>query len=505
MRVIVVKNYEEVSAKASRFVLSELWRKPNLVLGLATGATPIGLYKNLIKAYKEKRADFSDVKTFNLDEYWGISEKAKESYHYFMKSNLFSQINIKRENTNIPPSKSESAEIAGENFERDIKQSGGIDLQVLGIGSNGHIGFCEPGTSFDSRTHLAKLSEETRVANSKYFSSFNKIGFEKKTSQMPTHAITMGLGTIMEAKKILLLASGKNKAKAVAEAIEGPVSTRVPASILQWHSDATIILDEEAAFYLKSNYKSPLLFAEGDIELLTKNDLPRKKSIVVISPHPDDASISLGGTISMLSKNNKVFVAVMTTGYRSVVSGKSIHEIIKIRENEAKDESKVLGTKAIFLRSEFYDAKNFEDIVKNDIKKLLNNFEKIKPDIIFLPNKKDSHPTHKISRDVALSCVEKYKKIHGGVFEIWEFEGPWSMFGERDFNTIVAYGDDILKNKMRAISLQKSQIERTRFDIAAKSLSQLRASVVPEQAMVGYGAKSPNFGKYFELFRISSV
>lgn len=492
MKVIITKNYQEMSAKAARFVLAQLWHKSNLVLGLATGATPIGMFKKLIEAHKQGRADFSSVTTFNLDEYLGIPPKDAESYYTFMNKNLFNSINAKAENIHLLNGIADDPNQECFRYEQMIKNAGGIDLQILGLGPNAHLGFNEPGTSFDSRTHLIKLTPSTRNKNDKYF----------KNRHTPSNALTMGLSTIMGAKKTLLLASGKDKAKAIAEAIEGNVRTQVPASILQWHQDATVIIDEDAASKLERDYSSPLLFADGDVEVLTKQDLPEKKKIVVISPHPDDASISMGGMISELAKKNKVHIVITTSGYRSVVSETKMQDVIAIREKEAKAESKILGTIPYFLQAKFYDAKDIDKAINQDIKKLSAFFKKIKPDIVFVPQVNDKHPTHKLSREVALKSLLSYNKKSKSSVSIWGYEGLWSIFAEGDFNTIFAFDEKVMKQKMKAIASQKSQVQRTRFDVAAKSLAQLRAAIVPEQALVGYGAKAPKLPKYIELFSV---
>ena len=488
MKVIIAKDYQELSAKAARFVLAQMWRQPELVLALPTGNTPIGLYRKLASSYKSGQVDFKNITTFNLDEYWGVKRGSRASYHAYMRKHLFSQVNIKKNRAHLPPAMAANPEAASRDYEQAIKASGGVDLAVLGIGSNGHIGFNEPGTAFDSRTHLARLSEATRRQNAEHFSKV----------PVPTHALTMGLGTIMESKKIVLLASGASKAEAVAMALEGKIDTATPASILQWHPDVTFIIDEAAAAKLKHSYRSPLLFTEGDIELLTEHDLPRHKKVAVVSPHPDDASISLGGIIYALSRQNQVHIVIATTGYRSVVNGLKPQAVIAIREQEAKLESKVLGAKPVFLRAEFYDARASEPAMSRDTARLARHFKKIKPDIVFLPSRKDRHPTHRASRQVALAALAQAGNKKS--VQLWEFEGPWSMFSEGDFNTIFTYDDKIMKRQLQSISLQRSQIARTRFDIAAQSLARLRATIVPEQALVGYGACPPKLGKYFELF-----
>jgi len=493
MKVIIAKDYQELSAKAARFVLSQMWRKPDLVLTLPTGNTPLGLYRKLVDAYKKKQVDFKNITTFNLDEYWGIKPTDRASYHAYMQTHLFRHVNIKKTRAHLLPTLSGEADTAGRAYERAIKEAGGVDLAILGIGNNGHIGFNEPGTAFDRRTHLATLSEATRQQNVEHFSG----------RPVPSHAITMGLGTIMEAKKLVLLASGSSKAEAVAKALEGKVDIATPASILQWHPDVTCIIDEAAASKLKHSYRSPLLFAEGDIELLTESDLPRKKRIAVVSPHPDDASISLGGTIWALARHNQVAVIIATTGYRSAVANMKPEQIISIRETEASLESKLLGTRPIFLRSEFYDARDPARALSHDINHLAAHFKKIKPDIVFLPSHKDRHPTHRASRQMTLDALALHRGAGHKPVQLWEYEGPWSMFSEGDFNTIFAYDDKIMKHKLGAIAIQRSQISRTRFDIAAQSLARLRATIVPEQALVGYGARPPRLGKYFELFFVN--
>lgn len=255
MRIIIVEDYEEMSRKSAKVVSERLRRKPDLVLGLPTGSTPVGMYQQLIKAHKEKGLDFSRVRSFNLDEYWGLSPDHPQSYHYFMWHNFFNHINIKPENVYIPRGEAENAETFCNWYEHKIKEEGGIDLQVLGIGRDGHIGFNEPGSSLGSRTRIKTLTEETREDNSRFF---------EKKEDVPYCAITMGIGTIFEAKECLLLASGDNKAEAVQKCIEGPVSTETTASLLQLHSKLIIIVDEEAAKNLKSKdyYKHTQRMAE---------------------------------------------------------------------------------------------------------------------------------------------------------------------------------------------------------------------------------------------------
>lgn len=238
IKVIVTKDYDEMSKKAAELIADAIKNKPNLVLGLATGGTPVGCYQELIRMHGEEGLDFSGVVTFNVDEYIGPSPTHLQSYRYFMEENLFNHVNIKMENTNVPDGLSDDPQRTCEEFEEAIKGSGGIDLQLLGIGSNGHIAFNEPGSPFDSRTRVVNLSEQTVKDNARFFKSIDEV---------PRQAISMGMETVMEVRKIVLLASGAGKAEAVAKSVEGPITINVPASVLQKHLDCTFIIDGAAA------------------------------------------------------------------------------------------------------------------------------------------------------------------------------------------------------------------------------------------------------------------
>ncbi len=244
MRVIVKSNYEEMSEEAAKIVAELVREKGDCVLGLATGSTPVGLYHQLVRMHKEEGLDFSKVKTFNLDEYYGISPQHPQSYRYFMNENLFNGINIDKKNTFVPDGTIplEKIEKYCDEYEKMIKKAGGIDLQVLGIGSDGHIAFNEPGSPLFSRTRLVALDKQTIKDNSRFFDNIEDV---------PKFALSMGVGTILEAKEILFLVNGEKKAEVVAKAIEGPITSLITASSLQFHQKVTTILDEEAASKLK--------------------------------------------------------------------------------------------------------------------------------------------------------------------------------------------------------------------------------------------------------------
>ncbi|HJG96981.1 MAG TPA: glucosamine-6-phosphate deaminase [Romboutsia timonensis] len=247
MRIIVCENYEEVSKKAAQMILSQVTLKPNSVLGLATGSTPIGMYENLVKLNKNGDIDFSEVRTFNLDEYYKLPKESDQSYHYFMYKNLFDHININPENIHIPNGMTADVDAECERYDKLIKEAGGVDIQVLGIGNNAHIGFNEPTINFEKGTHLVELEESTIEANSRFFDNIEDV---------PKKAITMGVGSIFKSKKIMLIATGENKAEAIYNTVYGKVVPEVPASILQFHSDIVLILDKKAAKLLKKeDYK----------------------------------------------------------------------------------------------------------------------------------------------------------------------------------------------------------------------------------------------------------
>ena len=242
MRVIVEKEPENVSRWAAAIVSQLIRRKPNCVLGLATGSTPLGLYRELIRMHSEEGLDFSRVSTFNLDEYVGLGPNDEQSYRRFMQSSLFDHINIDPRNTHVPDGRALDFEKTCEQYEQKLRDAGGIDLQVLGIGGDGHIAFNEPGSSLGSRTRLKSLTSETVADNARFFGSIEKV---------PRLAITMGVGTILESRRCLLLAIGASKAKAIRDAIEGPVTAQVTASALQLHRDVLAVIDEEAARLLE--------------------------------------------------------------------------------------------------------------------------------------------------------------------------------------------------------------------------------------------------------------
>lgn len=237
MRIYVTENYQEMSRQAANILSAQIILKPDCVLGLATGSSPIGTYDQLVEWYKKGDLDFSEVKTVNLDEYKGLTKDNDQSYYYFMHHHLFDRVNINLDNTNVPDGTEPDSDKECARYEELIRSMGGVDIQLLGIGHNGHIGFNEPDSVFAKTTHCVDLTESTIEANKRFFASADDV---------PRQAYTMGIGTIMKANKILLIVSGEDKAEILAKAFYGPITPEVPASILQLHDDVILVADKAA-------------------------------------------------------------------------------------------------------------------------------------------------------------------------------------------------------------------------------------------------------------------
>lgn len=242
MKIIVAGTYEEMSRTAADIISSQLKDDPSCVLGLATGSTPIGLYADLVRDYNDGKISFAKTTTFNLDEYRGLAPDHVQSYRYFMQDNLFDHVDVVSSRTHVPDGANSDADAACAEYEAAIKQAGGVDLQLLGLGHNGHIGFNEPCDNFPVDTHVVELTQSTIEANSRLFDSIDEV---------PREAYTMGIGTIMRARKVLVVANGQGKAQIVRDAFQGPVTSQVPASVLQLHPDVTVVVDAEAGSLLE--------------------------------------------------------------------------------------------------------------------------------------------------------------------------------------------------------------------------------------------------------------
>lgn len=261
MEIIICKNKEQAAFMVAAYIDRAIRRKPDIVLGLATGSTPVLMYKELIRRHKEEGLDFSQVRSWNLDEYVGLQPDHPASYRFFMNDELFNHVNIDKAKTHVPDGLAKDFEAAALAYEEGIKADGGVDIQVLGIGSDGHIGFNEPATSLVSRTHVQTLMLQTRLDNARLF-------FNGKLEDVPTRAITMGTGTVLDSRTAILMAFGKGKAPAIAGAVEGAISHMNQASALQMHRDAKFFIDEEAASLLKNIDFYKAVYADSDLRSL---------------------------------------------------------------------------------------------------------------------------------------------------------------------------------------------------------------------------------------------
>lgn len=302
MEFIVCENYNEISRRAAELVKEQMINKSDSVLGLATGSTPIGLYNNLVKM----NLDFSEVKTFNLDEYYPISRGNDQSYYYFMNKHLYSRVNLKPENIHIPNGATTNPEEECENYDKAIDNCGGIDLQILGIGQNGHIGFNEPGANINLTTHLVKLTQNTIEANARFFETIEDV---------PTRALTMGIGSIFKARKIILLASGANKSKAISELMGNNITTDNPATMLKLHPDVVVICDKEA--YAQSQIRLGIDIGGTDIKfaVIESNELKYKSKIKTNTDSAEGLIEDLSKEVREISQKYKInAVGVGTPG-----------------------------------------------------------------------------------------------------------------------------------------------------------------------------------------------
>ncbi|USG66952.1 glucosamine-6-phosphate deaminase [Brevibacillus ruminantium] len=245
MKWLIVEDYEKLSREAARLVAVQVAAKPASVLGLATGSTPLGMYKELTRLNREEGLDFSQITTFNLDEYVGLAADHSQSYRTYMRDHFFQHVNLSAEKTHIPSGDASDLDEECSRYEEAIAAAGGIDIQILGIGGNGHIGFNEPGSPVDSRTRVVQLAARTIEDNARFFASVEEV---------PTKAVSMGIQTILNARRIVLLASGASKAEAIQLMLEGEKTPEVPASLLQQHPDVTVIMDRQAASRLSSRF-----------------------------------------------------------------------------------------------------------------------------------------------------------------------------------------------------------------------------------------------------------
>lgn len=488
MRIIQTSSYDELSHTAAILILNQLLEKPDFVLGLATGHTPSGLYRELVSTHQSLGIDLSGVHCFHLDEYLGLTPEDSESMACYLRQNLLEPLGIAPESRHYVPAGSASPEVACKTYEAEIAGYGGIDLQILGIGANGHIAFNEPGTPFELATHVAQLSESTRQANARYFAS----------GETPAAAMTMGPRSILQARQILLLVAGSSKAEAVRQMLQDPVSEDCPASVLRYHPDVTLILDRDAAAAIQwplARFKpQPLEVWTGD-RLLPE----RIQTAIVAAPHPDDASIGCGGTIARLRRQGcQLHFVSMSSGHRADIPDSTKASRIELRMNEGRSEAEVFDGDFTPLNLPFYDKAYMPG--REDVLATVALLEKIQPQIVLSTSPQDRHPCHRASALIIQEALREYKPL-GERAELWCYEGPWYLFERDDFNTVIEFNASDLDHKLRGVQAHVSQISRKRYDLSAEALARFRAITVPESRLSSFGTALTDVGEHIEVFQ----
>lgn len=448
MRVIIEKNYEDLSLWVATYIMKKInsCQKKYFVLGLPTGSTPLLTYKYLIKFNQQKLVSFQNVITFNMDEYVNLDSNHEQSYSYFMYNNFFNYIDIKKKNINLLNGNANNLKLECLNYENKIKSYGGIDLFLCGIGSDGHIAFNEPGSSFESETRIKTLCEETIIDNSRFF---------QDPSLVPKRALTVGLKTISNANEIIIMANGFKKANAIRECIEGFVSNQFTCTIAQMHKKAIVIIDEKATNELKVktyNYYKNLqknLDLFGDpIKDNVSEIINHDDKIIITAPHPDDDIIGCGGIMQLFPNKSNVKICYMSNGSGGVKNKKTN------RINEAISSIKILGynkEQIITPLLPFYHKDNRE-VTKQDYKIIENmlNFEE--PKHLFICGDSDPNKTH----DKCYQILEK-SKYPDSIKYIWIYKSAWGKWKKNEENVVIYLNKNLLENKLLAMDMHFSQ------------------------------------------------
>ena len=429
-------------------------------VGLATGATFHSFYHETARREVAGTWDLRRVRFTHLDEYRGWAGDRPGSMAHELRERFFER--LARGVAAFLPVDATGDDPAGmiQRHERALAGLGGIDLQLLGIGRNGHIAFNEPGTSFGKRTHVAKLAPDTIAAQGDRF----------RGAPPPEEALSLGIANILEARRLCLLACGASKAAAVRDLLEGPISPRCPATALHLHPDALVVLDRDAAALLGSD--SRWIPEPTPFTVFEPADLRNPGKVLVVSPHPDDASISCGGLLASLPPDAAPLILTMTTGGRARVRGLTDPgQIAALREREVAAEAEALGCRYLFLRGRFYDSGAMEE---EDVAALLAILHEEQPDRILAPATADAHPTHAMSRHVLDAALRRYRAATGARVEVWTFEGPWHHHPPARINALVHFDATAEERKLRGIRAHRSQIERVPFDDAALAMARVR-------------------------------
>ena len=451
MRIIIQKNYDEMCDWVSMYIKEKIRdrqdAKKQYVLGLPTGSTPIGVYKNFVKYYNEQQLSFENVTTFNMDEYVNLPATHPESYNYFMHDNLFNHVDISKANINLLDGMSDNLDGECKGYEERIKESGGIDLFLGGIGADGHIAFNEPGSSLSSRTRIKTLCGETISDNSRFFDNINEV---------PTTALTVGVGTVMGAKEIVIMISGAKKAIALYKCIEEGINHMWTVSALQMHPSVTIVCDESATVELKVKTVKYFKELQHTTDMMGNpiyNCLDKKisttESVIIFSPHPDDDVIGIGGVMQLLPNKKNVKIVYMTSGKGGLPEGMNEN----VRQLEAELAVKQLGynkTNIIFENLPFYKEKkpiSFDD--EKVIKDILIQYS---PHHVFICGDSDPNGTHK-------KCFDILQKTIEDVHSCWIYKGAWGIWDNKNMKKIhrIHLTEHIFNLKKMSIQAHSSQ------------------------------------------------
>ncbi len=471
MRVVAATDEERVHRQVATLLLAEVIDRPDLVVCVFAGTPAFALYRQLAERARSEGVDFSRARFVVFDEL----VRADAPFRTVLEERLFGPLGVPADNVvAFDPRAERAAEVARI---RGWLRVAGIDVALLSADSRGHIGFHVAGAPEDSPAGVVPVENRERWG--------------------AVEAFSLGLADVARAGRVLLFACGKNLAATVRQLTEGAFEPDRPISILQRHERVTLVADLPALSEV--NRTDRLAGTYGGLYILPSDDPPRGRRILVVSPHPDDAAISAGGLMALLAGHNRIVTAVMTTGHRSFIPSTQRAERIAIREREVAEESRLLGSEPHFLRLPFYDA-NYE-VSDRDREIFAALVAECEPDWLLVPHASDPHPAHVASRRVALEVMEGAPRRGAPRSQLWSYEGPWALFGRGGFDAIVPVPRSYFERKIAAVRAHRSQVERTPYDVAAESLARMRAALVPESDLAGFGARPPRLEPYVELYR----
>ncbi len=477
IHIIPADDHQNVYEKVTTLLLSRIMAKPDLVVSVFAGTPAYGLYATLVARAQREKTDFTHVRFVVLDEL--VTPDGSAPFKNKLQGLLFDPLGIPPENLIwFNPKNDHQEEV------RKIANYigvAGIDVALLSTDSRGHMGFHISGADEGSHASIVEIENVERWRTDRAF--------------------TLGLRDILDAHTILLFATGTIRADAVKEIAEGTIDPAKPMSVLDRHNNVILVADRES--FSRMNHPDSIYGHYAGLYIVDANNTPSGRTIVVVSPHPDDAPISVGGAMAMLSNHNRVVTAVMTTGHRAFIYGKRRAERIGVREEEVLRESRLLGSEPKFLRLPFYD--NNYRIGESDIQGFAQVVEEIAPDWIFLPHENDTHPAHLASRTIVLRALSELGQNSAPDVEMWAYEGPWAVFNKDEFNAIFSLPTRAFERKLQAIRCHESQIARTPYDVAADSLARLRSALVPEFALSGFGERPPRLEQHLEIFHIETA